>query len=288
MAAIGALNSTLPRAQRFDSNDLVLSIDSLSRSYPLCQVMRALYANGSVALNSVAGESVDFALATVGVSPTVIISSSRTMSDYHRKVMKPHTGLVSSITHWFQARKLDAGNMPSHGLLSQVANMGPTSELSFDKLRLMCISHRCDADKDVRLTYEQLTDLRIFTGARIVYALTGPGVAGAVAQTNVFDYRRFDGASHFGSPLSSAEILLTGAADNQQDRVVEGQVSQSTFFQYLVVVTNLLRRLRLLVPLSFLKKPPSPLRDGSVQTTHLSWSFSGLVTSLSVLGYSNI
>lgn len=237
VAAIGALNSTLPPPQRFKSNDLILSIDSLSRSYPLCQVLRALYANASVALNSVAGESVDFALATVGVSPTVIVASSRTMSDYHDKVMKPHTGLISSITHWFQARKLDAGNMPSHGLLNQVGNMGPTSELSFDKLRLICISHRCDTDKDVRLTSEQLTDLRIFTGARIVYALTGPGVAGAVAQTNVFDYRRFEGASHFGSPLSSAEIILTSAADDQQDRVIEGQVSQAILclFRYAYV-----------------------------------------------------
>lgn len=242
VAAIGALNSTLPRAQRFDSNDLVLSIDSLSRSYPLCQVLRALYANASVALNSVAGESVDFALATVGVSPTVIVASSRTMSDYHSKVMKPHTGLMSSITHWFQARKLDAGNMPSHGLLNQVGNMGPTSELSFDKLRLICISHRCDADKDVLLASEQLTDLRIFTGARVVYALTGPGVAGAVAQTNVFDYRRFEGASHFGSPLSSAEILLTSAVDDKQDRVVEGQVSQAIlclFLNIFVLLINL-------------------------------------------------
>lgn len=226
ISAISALNSTLPGAQRFNSNDLVLSIDSLSRSYPLCQIMRALYANASIALNSVAGESVDFALATMGVSPTIIIASSRTMSDYHDKIMQPHSGLISSITRWFQARKLDSGIMPSHGLVSQMANIGPTSELFFDKLRLLCVSHRCDAENNFRLASEQLTDLRIYTGARVVYALTGPGVAGAVSQTNVFDYRRFDGPSHFGSPLSSAEIVLTGARENgERDRVVEGQVS---------------------------------------------------------------
>lgn len=275
MSAIGALNSSLPRNQRFNSNDLVLSIDSLARSYPLCQVMRALYANASVALNSVAGESVDFALATVGVSPTVIIASSRTMSDYHSKFMKPHSGFISSIARWFQAQRLDAGIMPSHGLLSQIANIGPTAELSFDKLRLMCISHRCDADKNVRLTYEQLTDLRIFIGARIVYALTGPGVAGAVSQTNVFDYRRLDGPSHFGSPLSSAEIQLTGARESQdQDRVVEGQVSHLScpILPFLLhSFTNKFGRSLLLVPLLSRRKQRFPPRDVSLKTTHWSW-----------------
>ena len=215
---------SIPRPQRIGSSDLVLSIDSLSRSYPLCQIMTALYSNASVALNSVAGESVDFALATVGVSPTVIVASSRTMSDYHSKFMKPHAGFISRFSRWVQVRSLDSGYMPSHGLLNQVANVGPTAELSLDKLRLLCISHRVDADAEVQLDYEQLADLRILTGARVVYALSGPGVAGAVFQTNVFDYRRFNGASHFGAPLSSVEVVLTGVPKDATNE--EGQVSR--------------------------------------------------------------
>lgn len=221
ISAIAGLTYSLPRNERFNSSDLVLSTDSLSRSYPLCQVMAALYSNASVALNSVAGESVDFALATVGVSPTVVIASSRTMSDYHNKFMEPHSGIISSLARWFDVRKLDAGVMPSHGMFSQVANIGPMAELSLDKLRLLCISHRADADPNVRLTSGQLTDLKIFTGARVVYALTGPGVAGAVSQTNVFDYRRYQGQNHFGAPLSSVEIVLTGVSEDKEN---EGQV----------------------------------------------------------------
>ncbi|RAH71786.1 uncharacterized protein BO66DRAFT_390634 [Aspergillus aculeatinus CBS 121060] len=222
-SGIAGLLYSLPRQQRFGPNDVVLSIDSFSRSYPLCQIMAALFANASVAVNSVAGESVDFALATVGVSPTVIVASSRTMSDYHTKFMKPHSGPVSSLARWIQVRSLDAGYMPSHGLLSQLANVGPMAELSLDRLRLLCISHRFDADPEVRLDFEQLTDLRLFTGARIVYALTGPGIAGAVSQTNVFDYRRFEGASHFGAPLSSVEVVLTGLSEGSEKE--EGQIS---------------------------------------------------------------
>ncbi|KAJ5688914.1 hypothetical protein N7462_003306 [Penicillium macrosclerotiorum] len=226
VAAVAALGSALPRSERFSPSDLVLSIDSLSRSYPLCQILNALFSNASVALNSVAGENVDFGLATVGVSPTVIVASSRTMVEYHDRVMKPHAGPVSSFGHWVQSRTLDAGKMPSKNIFSQLARIGPTVELSLDKLRLICISHRVDADSSVRHTSEQLTDLRVFTGARVVYALTGPGIAGAIAQTNVFDYRRLDGSSHFGSPLSSTEITLTGIAESQTlDTLPEGQIT---------------------------------------------------------------
>lgn len=226
IAGLAALGSALPRSQRFTPSDLVLSIDSLSRSYPLLQIMNALYSNASIALNSVAGEHVDFALATLGISPTVIVASSHTMTDYHERVMKPHTGPVSSLGRWAQARTLDGGNMPSKNIFSQISRVGPTAELSLDNLRLLCISHRVDADPSVRLTSEQLTELRIFTDARIVYALTGPGVAGAIAQTNIFDYRCLSGPAHFGAPLSSTEITLTNISENEgSDDLPEGQVS---------------------------------------------------------------
>lgn len=225
MSAIAALNSTLPRNQRFTPDDVVLSIDSLSRSYPLCQVMNALFSNASVALNSVAGEKVDFALATMGVSPTVIVASSRTMSNYLDRIMQPHTGPVSWLGRWVQARTLEAGNMPSKNIFSQLARIGPTAELSLDKLRLFCVSCRVDAETSDRLSSEQLTDLRIFTGGRIVYALTGPGIAGAISQTNVFDYRCLTGPSHFGAPVSSTEVTLTGVSEAAAgDGLPEGQV----------------------------------------------------------------
>ena len=62
-----------------------------------------------------------------------------------------------------------------------------------------------------------LSDLRIFTRARICYALTAAKVAGAVAQTNVFDYRREEGSgcSLFGIPLSSVEVKVANTDDSQ-------------------------------------------------------------------------
>lgn len=268
-AGISALFACLPRNQRFNSNDVVLSIDSLARSYPLCQIMAALYSNASIALNSVAGESVDFALATAGASPTVIVASSRTMSNYHEKIMRPHTGIISSIARWFQVRDLDAGVMPSNSIFSQIANIGPTAELSFDKLRLLCISHRFDAGNDVRLSSEQLTNLRIFTGARVVYALTGPGVAGAIAQTNVYDYRRFSGLSHFGSPLSSLEAILTDVREGGAEKAVEGQVSVQFVASHSGIPLTVCRSRQMALRLW---RAERHCRPGDVSATTMHWS----------------
>ena len=60
-----------------------------------------------------------------------------------------------------------------------------------------------------------MSDLRVYTQARVVYALTAARVAGAVAQTNMYDYRLGDESSrhsHFGVPLSSLEIKVKDTA----------------------------------------------------------------------------
>lgn len=230
MAGIGALQSSLPTLQRLTPDDLVLSINSLALIYPLCWLMAALYSHSSVAFNSVAGEDADLALATVGISPTVIVASSTTIAEYHKKFMHPNTGLVSRVSRWFQARNLDAGRMPAQGILSRIANIAPTADLTLERLRLLAISYRVDAAKANMLSYQQLTDFRIFTGARIAYSLIAPGVAGAVTQTNVYDYRGGSGLAHLGAPLSSVEIKLTGHAENAGlERAIEGEVSKRSY-----------------------------------------------------------
>lgn len=201
-------------------------------------MLAALYTNSSLALNSVSGEGVDFALATAGISPTIIVASSQTMSAYHHKLMEQQTSLVAKLGRWYQSRALDSGLMPTQNLLSKLANVGPTAESSLDKLRLLFISHRADGEQENQLTSEQLADLRIFTGARVVYALTAAKVAGAISQTNAYDYRRSDGPNHFGAPLSSVEITLTGHKEDAGiERAVEGQVCNHGFPPFLHMLT---------------------------------------------------
>lgn len=60
------------------------------------------------------------------------------------------------------------------------------------------------------LTLADLGDMRLLTNARTVCAFTDAKVAGAIAQTSIYDYRRDEGAEQatFGAPVSSVEIKL--------------------------------------------------------------------------------
>ncbi len=101
------------------------------------------------------------------------------------------------------------------------------------KLRLVFVSEQAGGDSPP-LSPLDLSDLRIFTGARIIYALTAAKVAGAVTQTAFYDYRVDDKApgkhSHFGAPVSSVEILLRDTSDHKTtDELAVGEVSLDYF-----------------------------------------------------------
>ena len=56
--------------------------------------------------------------------------------------------------------------------------------------------------------------MRLLTGARTAYAFTDAKVAGAISQTNIFDYRRDVAGGKqaaFGAPVSSVEFKLVDA-----------------------------------------------------------------------------
>ncbi|KAI5365519.1 putative AMP-dependent synthetase/ligase, ANL domain-containing protein [Septoria linicola] len=215
VAATAALITAIPLRQRLSSADLVLPVDTFTYSYVLCQTFAALFMHASLAINSVATAGVDLALARRGVAPTVIIAGAETLAKLHQQ----ETGAVSSGLQKFgkysQDQTIAAGRLPTDGLLFKL--LAPkSSETEPGKLRLILTFDRLCAGSPP-LTSTMLSDLRIFTRSRIIYALTAPQVAGAVAQTNVFDYRRVDGAehSHFGVPLSSVEVKLLNPANDQ-------------------------------------------------------------------------
>jgi hypothetical protein len=213
----------LPRTQRIGADDLVLPTASLLSSYPLCLTFAALYSNASVALNSVAGENVNFTIAAAGVAPTVIVTSSKTILDYHSKAMASQTGFVATIGRLFQAQSLQAGNLPSRNAIATLAEID--TALSLSKLRLLFVAHRAGDRKSPKLKSSVLTDLRMLLGARIGYALTTHQVAGALCQTNIFDYRQTAGFNGFGPPLSSVEVYLTGNEEHVSKPDPRGKVS---------------------------------------------------------------
>jgi hypothetical protein len=183
-----------------------------------------LFSHSTVIINSVAGPGVDLTLASRSIAPTITVVSAETAAKLHSTTKSSVTGGPKKFAHYLETRMLTAGRLPTDTFLSRLnapsrASVGTTP----GKLRLLFVSERAGLNTPP-LSSEDLSDLRIYTKARVVYALTAAKVAGAVAQTNVYDYRRglasSNKHSHFGVPLSSLEIKLK---DTAQHRTTDDQ-----------------------------------------------------------------
>ena len=178
----------------------------------------ALLYNASVAFNSVAGEDVNFESAVSGISPTVVIAASKSVSDFHDRLAALNKVVTFRIRGYFRRQTLQAGNMP------QKQAMRGRLATSLADLRLLMVYCRAESSSSPRLSSDELMDLRSGLGVRIGYALSAKSVAGAVSQTNILDYRSKSGAAHFGPPLSSVEICVTGEEENMAKDEPQGKI----------------------------------------------------------------
>lgn len=214
MAAVAGQISALPKNHRFGTADLLMPLDSLSNVWTLTIVVAALFSNSSLALTSVAAHKASYDIPFQAVSPTIVVASSKTMSQACKDKAAAATGIAQRIKHWQQTRSLAAGVMP------KASGQLPSP-------RLIYICNRAGIDSHP-LEPNEILDLRILTGARIVYALTDPTVAGAIAQTNIFDYQshknEFSQHAHFGPPLSCVEIKLIETSRKSENETPLGQL----------------------------------------------------------------
>jgi hypothetical protein len=229
VAAISALSGAIPLQQRLNPSDLFLATDSFTNTYTLCLTLAALFSHASIAINSVAGPGVKLALAARSIAPTVVVASAETAAHLHAESSPHVAGGLKKILHGLQTSALDAGRMPADSLLTKLHAPHRTAiGTTPGKLRLLFVSERAGAEAPP-LSSHDLSDIRVFTGARIAYALTDAKVAGAVAQTSIYDYRREGTAknkhSHFGAPLSSVEIKLVDTERlKTTDEAAKGEV----------------------------------------------------------------
>jgi hypothetical protein len=219
VSAISAQLVAIPTKERFSPADLFLPAASLSASYTLVLTLVAIYSNASVAFNSVAGNSLDLSLATQGVAPTVIVATPETLSKTHAETKGKVTSALASLSHWVQTRSLvQNGAMPAASFLaSWNDSLRPRLGTKPGKLRLIYVAHPANSGSTPRLSELVLSDLRVFTGARVIHALSAAQCAGAVAQTQFHDYRvSGDGkGSHFGPPVSSTEVVLRDSGSHK-------------------------------------------------------------------------
>lgn len=230
VAGAAAQSSALPMRQRLSPEDIFLPADSLTQPYMLTQTLAALYSGATVALNSVAGPQVDLATAAAGIAPTVMAASAASALKLHEATKSTVTSGPKKFALNSQKSALDSGYMPPTTVMSRIneptrATLGTLP----NKLRLLYIFERAHSNTPP-LNSETLTELRAFTGARVIYALACAQVAGTVTQTAFYDYRRDkqgrEKHSHFGGPVSSLEVKLmdTDTHKNAQGQSPMGEV----------------------------------------------------------------
>lgn len=241
VAAIAAQLWAVPQVQRLGPSDLFLPADSLANTYTLVLTLAALYSNSSVAFNSSAG-GLDLSLATRAIAPTVIVASPQTLLKTHELATRNFSSFLTKQVHWLQTRTLtQKGVMPIASLLTSYNDsLRPAIGTTPGKLRLVYTAERVGSDTTPPLSSAVISDLRIYLGARIIYALTAAKVAGAVAQTQFYDYRVHDDkCSHFGPPLTSVEILLRDSGAHKiTEEKAEGEVGLLTA-RYMVVLADM-------------------------------------------------
>lgn len=229
IAGIAAQLFAIPQTQRLGPSDLFLPADSLANTYTLVLTLMALYSNASVAFNSATGD-VDLTIATRGIAPTVIVVSPQTLLKTHARATAKISSFVASKIHWLQTRTLtQSGVMPAASFITSLNDsMRPAIGRTPGKLRLVYTAESAGSGNTPPLSSAVLSDLRIFLGARVIYALTAAKVAGAVTQTQFYDYRvHEDRSSHFGPPVTSVEVLLRDSGDHKTtDEKSEGEVRQ--------------------------------------------------------------
>ena len=79
-------------------------------------------------------------------------------------------------------------------------------------------------EKEDKLSSKDLEELRVDLGLRIAYAATSGKVAGAVAQTNLMDYRDKKASVCVGPPLGSVEVSLVGEEEAMGGPTPSGKV----------------------------------------------------------------
>ncbi|KAK5662790.1 hypothetical protein OQA88_6199 [Cercophora sp. LCS_1] len=210
ISAVAAQTFAVPTLRRVDPSDLFLPADSLANTHTLVLTLAALYSNSSIAFNAAAVEATDLSIATRGISPTIVVATPAALLKTHQEAIGNLNSSVARNLYWALTRSLtQSGFMPADTVTSNYFNsFRPKIGKTPGKLRLIYTAERAGAGTP-GLSSKVLSDLRVFTAARVIYALTAAKVAGAVTQTAFYDYRVFDDkTSHFGPPLTSTEIYL--------------------------------------------------------------------------------
>lgn len=208
VAAVGAQVSGLPSKHRMSKSDIFLPAESLTAPYMLVQTFAALFSGASIAVNSVAGADVPLSIVARGVEPTVIAVTSVQAFQLHDSTKAKVMSAAQKLALHSQVASLKSGNMPGHSIVTRI--LTPAAASLGHRLRLMYVFDSAQSDSPPTSS-ARLSELRAFTNARVVHALVTAKVAGPVALSGIYDYRRDEDDSspaHFGVPPACLELFV--------------------------------------------------------------------------------
>lgn len=217
---------SLPAREKYTPDDVFVPVDTLADLHTRIHTYAALASGSTVALSSVAGKHADIEAAVRNVSPTVIVVSPESLAELHIRTRGTMMELWHGMIHFFQTRTLThAGRIPEGNFFTRVNDY--IRPQVGNKLRLVFVAESAGSAESQPLSSLDLSDLRVFFKAKVVYGLKHHKVAGPVTQCNVFDYRvqKSEKAStgperkcaHFGAPSPGLEIKLKDQGQYKAD-----------------------------------------------------------------------
>ncbi|KAK9433836.1 hypothetical protein V1505DRAFT_336242 [Lipomyces doorenjongii] len=202
VSAVATQLRIVPKSESFKSTDIVIPLDSLQNMYIRIMFLSALTAGATVVFCGTTSEGFDVD-DLQAINPTILVVSSKSLHHVLNYTPGPLTNLRLKRAQGILA----SGNLP-----------WPVLRL-FPKLRLIYThdeqlprqretkSSRAN-DKTGSLTSAQLSLLRALLGARVVYALTNPRIAGPICQTHIYDYRNLGAVRVFGPVVPALEAVV--------------------------------------------------------------------------------
>ncbi|TGZ77156.1 hypothetical protein EX30DRAFT_323949 [Ascodesmis nigricans] len=226
VAGVASQMKSLPTREKYTPNDVFVPVDTLADLHTRIHTYAALASGSTVALSSIAGKHADIETAVRNVNPTIIVVSPESLLELHIRTRGTMMELWHGMIHYFQARTLtNNGRIPKGNFITRVNDY--IRPRVGKKLRLVFVAESAGSPDSQPLNSLDLSDLRVFFQAKVVYGLKHYKVAGPVTQCNVYDYRVQKQKSlpkgpgrecaHFGAPSPGLEIKLKDRGEYTAD-----------------------------------------------------------------------
>ncbi|KAK9366946.1 hypothetical protein V1509DRAFT_628464 [Lipomyces kononenkoae] len=202
VSAVAAQLRVIYKSECFRPADVVLTVESLQNMYARIMLLAAFTAGTNVVLCDMHSEEFDLEVLRA-INPTVMIVSTKSLHG----LLDYTPGLITKMRLKRARGILASGNIPWPvlRLLSKLRLVYTHEEQPVSQKQAKTSNVN---DKTSSLTSAQLSLLRALLGARVIYSLTNPRIAGPICQTHIYDYRNLGPARVYGPLVPAVEAIV--------------------------------------------------------------------------------